>query len=629
MDFFASQDRARRSSRLLVWWFILCVIAVVLVIYTALRFVLPFWFSDTFEGAFLQGSWWHGDMAGVVFPAVGGTIILGSIWKLNELAAGGAVVARSLGGRLVPRSSAEPLERRLINVVDEMAIASGLPSPEIWLLEEESGINAFAAGTDPGNAVIGVTTGCLEKLSRDELQGVVAHEFSHILNGDMRLNQRLTGWIFGLLMISLIGRFLLECMRDSRSSRSSGKKGDPRALIAMVGGILWLVGSAGVFCSRLLQAAVSREREYLADAAAVQFTRNPAGLAGALKKIGGMDESAAIHAPAVMEVRHLFFAGTATGLADVFLRTHPPLERRIRALEPHWDGKMERTTASREKPTPRRRKPGNLVMEPVFINDPGNSSNLHVEVGDAILGSLHGKGLRLQTKEDAKYLVLALLLGQNADTRAFHRTPGLHEEDILAGARTWADRLQACPAVERMALMDLSLPFLRRMTRPEARHFIDLTVEIMRADGRISVFEFMLQKVIERQVAISVGLRRASIVRYRGIADVREQVTELLGVFASIMGGNRSWGDHVKAEFRQHLGRDLPEQQMISGFDPPSLSLVLQELDALPQLAKVQMLRLCGLVVMRDGRLGEQESELLRATAEAVGAPVPPFARIV
>jgi len=627
MDFFAAQDRARRSSRLLVWWFVLCVFTVVAAIYGVLRFWHSFSSGDDVRG--LVSSWWEPSPAAVVAPFVAGIIIIGSIYKLNELAAGGAVVARSLGGRLVPRSTKEPLERRLINVVDEMAIASGLPSPEIWLLEEETGINAFAAGTDPGNAVIGVTTGCLEQLSRDELQGVVAHEFSHILNGDMKLNQTLAGWVFGLVMVSLLGRHMLELLRTVRSSSSSAREGEVRIALATLGFLLWLVGGLGVFCSRLLQAAISREREYLADAAAVQFTRNPAGLAGALKKIGGMDQTGTIHAPAVMEVRHLFFAN-AGGLSWGFLRTHPPLEKRIRALDPGWDGKMIRVERGRGKPVIRRKEPRHLVSEPVFITDPGNAGHLHAEVGNSLLAGISRKGLRLQSKEDARHLVLALLLGQNHETRAFQWLPGPGVEDPLPAAHTWAERLESCTPVERMALLDLSLPLLRRMTKPEARDFIDFTAELVAADGHISVFEFMLQKVIERQVAVSVGLRRPAIVRYHGIAAVADEVAELLKAFASVTGNLHHWAGEVSLEFHQHTGKVLPDPPRgIATFDPHALGAVLQKLDALPQLAKIQVLRLCGLVVMQDDRVTGQETELLRATAEAIGAPVPPFVRVV
>lgn len=626
MDFFAAQDRARAASRRLVWWFILCVLAVVAVIYAVLIISRPFW-SDGLGSGFDDASWWDPTLAAVVGPCIGGIIILGSIYKLHELSGGGAVVARSLGGRPVSRSTAEPLERRLVNVVDEMAIASGLPSPEIWLLEQEEGINAFAAGTDPGNAVIGVTSGCLHRLSRDELQGVVAHEFSHILNGDMRLNQRLAGWVFGLVMVSLVGRFMTELVRGQRYGARSQKGGDPRAAIALAGILLWLVGSVGVLLGRLLQAGISRQREFLADAAAVQFTRNPAGLAGALKVIGGTEERSMLSAPAAMEVRHLFFAESG-GFLRGFMRTHPPLEQRIRALEPGWDGKLKRSAPIPGIPQVRRNRSTNLVTEPVFILNPGNSSHLHSEVGDSILTALSKKGLRLDSKESARFLILALLLlNQGPGGPGLPRMEG--DESFRAAVQTWRDRLHAASSVERMALIDLALPHLRTMGPSEARRFIDLTTKVIRSDGQINLFEFMLQKVVERQIEIGIGLRRPSMVRYRGLKDVVDEVVQVLNVFDSVMANGAQWPREVVEEFRQHTGKEMPVKSTITGFDPPALGETLQRLDALPQLAKVQFLRLCGLVVMADRKVDDQEMELLRATAEAVGAPVPPFVRVI
>ncbi|HXI03315.1 MAG TPA: M48 family metallopeptidase, partial [Candidatus Saccharimonadales bacterium] len=278
MDFFEQEESARKRSRLLVVLFILAVAGIILTVYLASTI---FWFAylagklhaDTFR------MWDPRLMAAVAFGT--GTIIgLGSLYRISTLRRGGGeAVAGFLGGRLLDRSTRNADERRLLNVVEEMALASGIPVPAVFVLEKERSINAFAAGYSRDHAVIGVTRGCMELLSRDELQGVIGHEFSHILNGDMLLNIRLMGLVHGILVIALIGYMLL---RGGRSSRKGGSQ------IVLIGAILYVVGYLGVIFGKIIRAAVSRQREFLADASAVQFTRNPEGIAGALKKIGGL-----------------------------------------------------------------------------------------------------------------------------------------------------------------------------------------------------------------------------------------------------------------------------------------------------------------------------------------------------
>ncbi|MFN9027343.1 MAG: M48 family metallopeptidase, partial [Akkermansiaceae bacterium] len=341
MNFFEAQERARKSSRLLVLWFALAVIGVILVIYVcatiALQMSSPDQHSIYVATEVSQLGLWNPELLLWTTVLVGGVIFIGSLTKLSQLSGGGKVVAENLGGRLVEPDTRNHYERRLLNVVEEMAIASGVPIPEVWIMDEEPGINAFAAGTDPANAVIGVTRGTLERLNRSELQGVIAHEFSHILNGDMKLNIRLMGWIFGLVMVSVIGRFLLESLRHFRGSRNSKNGGGLIIAILAAGLVLWLVGSVGVLFARMIQAAISRQREFLADASAVQFTRLPDGISGALKKIGGFAEHGHIIAPAAAEARHMFFAGSSL---SSLMATHPPLSQRIKAIDPSWNGVM-------------------------------------------------------------------------------------------------------------------------------------------------------------------------------------------------------------------------------------------------------------------------------------------------
>ena len=256
-------------------------------------------------------------------------IALGSGFKTLELAQGGSSVATMLGGRLVAPTTTDPDERKLRNVVEEMAIAAGVPVPQVYLLPEEQGINAFAAGHSTSDAVVAVTAGAVRLLTRDELQGVIGHEFSHILNGDMRLNLRLMGIVFGILCLAVIGRVLLY----TRSRSSKDKNPLPLLGLALI-----VIGWIGVFFGRLIQAAVSRQREFLADASSVQFTRNPAGLAARSRKIGGLSFGSKLEAAHAEEASHMFFGN---GMSESFfhlMETHPPLAERIRAIDPSFDG---------------------------------------------------------------------------------------------------------------------------------------------------------------------------------------------------------------------------------------------------------------------------------------------------
>ena len=279
MDFFAHQDKARKNTKLLVVYFAIAVACIIASVYIASLMIFFGTQSQQQPGEPVREFvvW---DPVLFLYAALGtlGVVLLGSLYKTFELSDGGSAVAESLGGRLVNPNTANPDERKLRNVIEEMALASGVPIPKIYVLDDEKGINAFAAGHSPSDAAIGVTLGCMTLLNRDELQGVIGHEFSHILNGDMRLNLRIMGVLFGILCLAVIGRILLYTRgRDSRD----------RNPLMLLGLALIVIGAIGVFFGRLIQAALSRQREFLADASSVQFTRNPAGLSGALQKIGG------------------------------------------------------------------------------------------------------------------------------------------------------------------------------------------------------------------------------------------------------------------------------------------------------------------------------------------------------
>lgn len=633
MNFFEAQERARRSSRTLVWWFILSVIGVILVMYVFAMFLWQFSRSNP-QGIYnatdtAQLVWWDPQIFMWVSILIGGVIMTGSWVKLAQLSAGGKVVAQSLGGRPVEPTTTDLPERRLLNVVEEMAIASGVPVPEVWIMDEEQGINAFAAGTDPTNAVIGVTRGTLERLTRSELQGVVAHEFSHILNGDMKLNMRLMGWIFGLVMLSMLGKIMIESIRFIRGSRDSKGGGNIVLAIVVAGMAVWLVGSIGVLFARMLQAAISRQREYLADASAVQFTRDSEGIAGALKKIGGFSEHGTIRSPKAMEARHMFFAGSSL---NSLMATHPPLDKRIKAIDPRWNGEMLKGMADpvrAEEFSGAMGFSGSLeqTTSQCGVDSLGESGRLDSHVGTTIREGLRVGNVSSFSKQEAKTLLLGLLVAADHDWRETAKRilaeNGLDAETI-AQVIEWSVDLDGYDPSKKLALVDLSLSWLRKMSQPEARDFVKVSHVLIEADGEVNLFEFMLQKVIERHVLIGLGLKPVPTMRYRKLEDLERELADLLDVFAALAGGGAAI-EKAAAEYREHTGRELPRHA--AGLAEVSRSL--GEMDAATPLVKQRILRMCGLVVTDDGIVTDQEMELLRATAEAIGAPIPPLVRKV
>jgi Zn-dependent protease with chaperone function len=337
MDFFAAQQASRRRTRLLVVFYLLATLAVAAAV-TGIFAGFWLWAEVTPiqpDAAWLETRWQTlAGVAAITIVFIG----LASLYRVVSLRGGGARIARELGANPLPPDASDPLRRRLRNVVEEMAIASGVPVPDIYVLEQEGGINAFAAGYFPQDAVVAVTRGALEQLDRDELQGVVGHEFSHILNGDMRLNVRMLGPLFGITILGLLGRSLLRNLRLQRSIGSSRKSSGALPVVLVAAGLV-VVGWVGVTAARMIKAGVSRQREYLADASAVQFTRQPQGIAGALKKIGGIQEHSWFTRADSEEVNHMLFA-TGAPLRGWFA-THPPLDKRIQRLDPEFNSESK------------------------------------------------------------------------------------------------------------------------------------------------------------------------------------------------------------------------------------------------------------------------------------------------
>src|SRR5436190_2771092 len=461
-----------------------------------------------------------------------GIVGAGSFFKTLSLARGGRAVAELLDGRLVNSNSTDPDERKLLNVVEEMAIASGIPVPQVYVMDGEPGINAFAAGHSASDAAVSVTRGAITMLKRDELQGVIAHEFSHLLNGDMKLNLRLMGLIFGILCLTVIGRVLIQ---------TRGKK-NPLPLLGIA---LIIIGWVGVLFGRLIQAAVSRQREFLADASAVQFTRNPSGLAGALKKIGGIAAGSQLQSHRAEEASHFFFAN---GLkSELFgFATHPPLIERIRALDPSFDGNFPRVElpdtpaetpppplpgvsplvqpppppsshaqppppplpTAKPPPLPMIRPPPlpvapATVAQQTIIADIGQPRTEHlqyaVDLHQAVSPSIQTAA---HDPLGAHALVCAFLLAADAAAREKQleelgraTSETVRQETI----RIWP-AVQGIPPHARIPLVDLALPALRRLSPSQFEQFRGAVNALIASDKETDLLEFMLQKIVMRHL---------------------------------------------------------------------------------------------------------------------------------
>lgn len=652
MDFFAYQDSARRSSGLLVLLFALAVLLTIAAIYAAIVFLLSYAAPDSPRTAI---DWWNSDLALIVTTAVLVIVGGGSLYKIAALRGGGESVARMLGARRVSPRTTDPDERRYLNIVEEMAIASGIPTPPAYVLDNERGINAFAAGYSTDAAVVCVTEGALRRLTRDELQGVVAHEFSHIFNADMRLNIRIIGVLHGLLLIALIGHILLRSVRVSGRGRRS-KDGRVTAVIVLVGLVFLIVGSIGVFFGRLIQAAVSRQREFLADASAVQFTRNPAGLAGALKKIAIPSVGSAVDREASAEMSHMFFANSLRGGLFNLFSTHPPIAERIRRLDPSFlqsgagtpaapalapaaaavapvsglaaatppappSGAISSSAPARPPPLP------TAAPEQILAGYAGPWS-AHLEAVRALLASLPEK-VREAARDPAgaQALVCALLL--DAD-RSEVRRAQLERLRSAAGAGFAAAVEQFAPALAdvpegfRLAVIDLCRSALRELPDADFDAFLQDVETLIQADARVSLFELAVRRLLRRLRGAEQRAGGGALPHLKSAAGLGAEISCLLSALAYAGQPDAEAAAQAFTAAAQRAPAGVRLQLL-----PPDrcgVAAVEGALDAVARLepnAQRWLVEAALVCVAHSGRVEPREADVFRAIAAALDCPTP------
>src|SRR5579871_1796301 len=560
MDFFQQQTRAHKKTGRLLFLFALGVICLIALTYFLVMFAIyyagyrgqPYTHNAPYAQTAAMPLWNPLVLACVSIVLIA-IISGGSLYKVAELAGGGQSVALLVGGRPIMPSTRDFTEKRLLNVVEEMAIASGISVPPVYILEEDS-INAFAAGHTPSDAIVCVSRGCLKYLNRDELQGVIGHEFSHILNGDMRLNIRLMALIFGITVVSLIGYIVL---RSAGSSGGSRRDGRGVAVVFIVGVGLYILGVGGAFFGQLIRAAVSRQREFLADASSVQFTRNPDGISGALKKIGGLEQGSKVQHAGSSELAHMFFAdGTVSAFAQMFA-THPPLEDRIRAIDAHWDGQFIRTKeldqeAEHQKDLARpHRAFGSLPTIPglpqlpipvlaVAADSPPPVDDVEVvqpaDETEPVPATISPRVVdAIKDAFSARAVVYALLLDSDQSVRD-RQLASLQNSDLdprdIAELRRLEPDVRAIPEGSRMVVVQRAKPALRQMSVEQYKTFRGHVEQLILADKRISLFEFCLHSLLIYQLNGVFGLRRRPMLRYRSISALRNEAQIVLATLA-------------------------------------------------------------------------------------------------
>ena len=622
MDFFAAQDRARRKTFQLVLLFAIAIVG--LIVATNLLVAIVVAFSTTAGLVNGVGPTMHGQPTQTwVVISLGVLICIGgaSLYKYLALRSGGRAIAEMLGARPIDPGTQALDERRLLNVIEEMSIASGIHVPAVYRIDED-GINAFAAGFGTDDAVVCVTQGTLERLNREELQGVIGHEFSHVLNGDSRLNLRLIALLNGILFIGLVGRVLLRTNTSGSSRRNSGGA----AILALGVGLI-AIGAAGTFCGNLIKAAVSRQREFLADAASVQFTRNPHGIANALKKIGGSTNGSMLANAHAHEASHMFFSQAVKLFFGGMMATHPPLPERIRAIEPSWDGQyiagapiVEMSdapdgAASLADGAPVADTPSSVVAA---IGNPTTASVAHAQ--GLIAGLPPQSVAAARDPWSACALIYAMLLPRSDAGR--QRLLELLEPHVLAHLDDVEPTIGRLDDTQRLTLVALACPALMTLSHPQYERFVADVIALIRADRRIDLFEWVLHRVLLKSLKPHFEGAHVPPVRYRDLAGLQGQVAETLSAIV------RAGGHAIDAQQRA-FDAGAAAVELDLQFVPNDdvnfnrLNDALRELRGLHPLAKPRLIKGCAACALTDG-VQSSERALLIGIAATLDCPLPP-----
>jgi Zn-dependent protease with chaperone function len=629
VNFFDAQDNARKQTR---WLVIVYIVATMLIVAgVTVLFGSAMGALDGMDTLRSQNQ----PITALLAPGFAAMILIfgATAFKTAQLSSGGSKVAVAMGGTLVSENVQDPLRSRLRNVVEEMAIASGVPVPEIYVMEEEAGINAFAAGFTPSDAAVAVTRGTLELLDRDELQGVIAHEFSHILNGDMRLNIRMMGVLFGIMVIGMLGRLIMRGAVHSRNKKAGG--------VVILGVGLLILGWVGVFFARLIKAAVSRQREFLADASAVQFTRQADGISNALKKIGGFQSHSYIKEKDPEEVSHMLFA-LGSKFSGMFA-THPPLAERIRAIDPQFDGSTYPQVST--QPVQAAQAELSTGQASGFVSSAsamtiapeslaatvGQPGPEHIAFAQQLRRSIPRNIVNAAHSPANAYLItLALVIdpsGETADKQIDLLQIKLGDDrgELI---RSYYDAIRGIGEQYRLPLLEISFPALKKMSEPRLEFLLDLARQLIEMDGRIDFYEFCIFRIISNNLArAKTPAARLKKRQPTSRQAVRKAATQVLSLLADR-------GHDTKAEKEQAFKAGLSvfgEWSEQTTFDASSVDAVavfegsLDVLQRINSAATMSLLEAINTTAGHDGKISIREAEMIRAICSSLDCPLPPI----
>lgn len=660
MNFYEHQDLAHKQTKRLLFLFVLALLGLILLtayLVAGIGYTLGL-YNARFESYQTGQSIWSissqvfdWQYLGAIALAVLSLVLIASLFRMRQLSAGGKVIAEQLGGRLININQRDADEKILLNVVEEMAIASGTSVPSVYVIEE-SGINAFAAGFQSADAVIGVTRGAIKNLNRDELQGVVAHEFSHILNGDMRLNLRLIGMIYGIVIIANTGELLMHSTR--RSSRDRGTA-------ISIGLALLVLGYLGVFFGNVIKAAISRQREFLADASAVQFTRSKEGISGALQKIGGYGESRQnLSHKKTSEISHMLFSqGLRFNFFNKLMATHPPLQQRIRRIDPQWDGSYKILEVSQLDETPDKKTSATNTFgqaagvahlaESIALTDVSSGSQKvdAKEIIEAVdnVGDPTDETIALASRElthlkvdfeslcdsvhepyTARGLVFAILMDSNNKVVRQQQWVDIKKHQPIALAKQTCviyKQLELLKAKQPLLLLDLALPILKSLSDSQYNVFKEQLLRLIKIDKKIEIREWALFNLVDHHCRP----KKISQLHRFSISQRKPAVGRLLSALLNI--------NVVENNYDVHMAKNIFDLVTTSELDfklrwyspeeltTQSMTQALNQVRYLKPLQKPKLLKACVKVIQHDGMINKRELELISCIAQAIDCPLP------